>query len=98
VPSPGKLDIRGVMNGDAFPNAEMFLRDPAGNAILLDAFKTARGRMGPMFLWLNGDKPMGQFVLTVDLDDKGNFSGVEKDGNSYDLSTWNQSVMDGNQQ
>lgn len=39
--------FRGTVRGDGFPNAEVFLVDPAGNTLLLLDFRTKSGDAGP---------------------------------------------------
>ena len=62
-----KLEFSGGLMGDAFPNAEVFIRDAAGNALMLHTFETAGDQeTGPM-VYLPGDnrRPMGTFARSV---------------------------------
>jgi hypothetical protein len=70
--APGSLRISGSLVGDAFPSAEIFLRDAAGNAILIHHFQTAGDEMGPYhFLPGRNFRPMGRFSTAVPMNDIG---------------------------
>jgi hypothetical protein len=63
----GRLEFSGSLMGDAFPNAEVFVRDAAGDAMMLHTFETAGdSESGPM-VYLPGDnrRPMGTFARSV---------------------------------
>ena len=46
----GALDVSGVMRGDSFPNAEIFLMDPKGAVFPLLDYQTSGGVAGPLRL------------------------------------------------
>ena len=73
------LRIEGTMKGDGFPNAELFVGDAANNRIMLNEFTTTGGKMGPAYmLFGEGDAAMGSFMLDIQLDAAGNFTGVRQ--------------------
>jgi hypothetical protein len=62
-----RLEFSGSLMGDAFPNAEVFVRDAAGDTVMLHTFATAGdSESGPM-VYLPGDnrRPMGTFARSV---------------------------------
>ena len=71
------LDITGTMRGDDFPNAEVFVTDAAGHAVLVFDFETSGGQTtGPM-LRLAGDhraQVLGQFTRRIPLMPSGAFA------------------------
>ncbi len=70
------LEINGVVRGDDFPNAEVFMLDARGSAILMFAFTTDGSQTtGPMTR-LAGDHSgqlLGPFRSTIPIDSAGNF-------------------------
>jgi hypothetical protein len=62
----GSLRVSGTLAGDAFPNAELFLRDATGGTFLLHHFQTPGNEMGP-YHYLPGRnlRPMGRFAHAI---------------------------------
>jgi hypothetical protein len=60
------LRVVGNVTGDAFPNCEVFLRDAAGDTLLLHSFRTTGGGMGP-YKYLPGQnfRHMGGFGRSI---------------------------------
>lgn len=56
-------DFSGSLVGDAFPDAEVFVVGPGGNATMLHTFSTNGGAVTGPFLFLPGanTRPMGNF-------------------------------------
>ena len=52
---PDKITISGVLRGDNFPNAEVFLQPPNYKIVLLDHYETTGGRNTGPFTRLAGD-------------------------------------------
>jgi hypothetical protein len=73
------MTVRGTVNGDLFPNTELYMRDPAGNTMELSRFKTQFGRnIGPYrTLFGNDQHRMTQFEAKIQLDDDLNFQSVD---------------------
>ncbi len=89
-----ELRISGRMFGDAFPNAEILMRDPSGQTIFLHGFQTEGGKLGP-YWYLPGDnkRPMGEFQRNILLDNRGNFLGVRSDDKLWTLRDWNAQFL-----
>jgi hypothetical protein len=60
------LRVSGYVMGDAFPNCEVFLRDAAGDTLLLHYFRTKGNETGP-YEYLPGQnfRPMGGFGRSI---------------------------------
>lgn len=89
------LRLRGFMVGDAFPNAEIFIRDSANNRVMLHTFATPGGENGP-YEYLGGDKrrEMGSFAVQIQTNGKGEFTGVRAAGQESFMSVddWNKQM------
>ena len=72
------LKVSGVMRGDGFPNAEIFMLDPGGKALLLLDYRTKSGVLGPLYrLFLSGDNNrVASFEAEVDVDAEGAFGAA----------------------
>ena len=89
------LSVRGVLSGDNFPSTEAFIKDPSGNSVFLgtgnavgNPFTSLRGE--------NNNRPISDFNVIIQLDKKGNFSGVSYDGTKYSVSDWNKKFEQSN--
>ncbi|WP_234069538.1 FG-GAP-like repeat-containing protein, partial [Myxococcus stipitatus] len=92
------LRVSGFMTGDAFPAAEMYIRDAANNRVMLNASPASAGTFGPLTeLPGNGGKNMGEFNVQIRLDSNGNFTGVRAKGQEdfMSLDAWNQQMSAG---
>lgn len=69
----GELSIRGTVNGDGFPNAEIFLRDWKGTAHMLMEYSTGSGWAGPLHRLFGGssDNNIGKFEAKIALNADG---------------------------
>ncbi len=77
------IEFSGAVRGDNFPNAEVFVRDDAGNAVMLLDFATSGGQdTGPMtrLAGAHGDQTIGTFKYRVGLDAAGRFDNLGKVG------------------
>lgn len=70
---PGELSIAGMVNGDGFPHAEIFLRDRKGTAHMLIEYSTGSGWVGPFHrLWgSHSDNILGKFRAKIALNADG---------------------------
>jgi len=98
-PNGHYIDIVAYIKGDAFPNAEAFVVDPAGTALFLGVH--VRKGAAPITLGLNSDYPMIACAIRIGLDNEGNFKDPIKDimalhrkkltqAPSYTINAWNQ--------
>ena len=86
------LEVRAVVQGDAFPAAESFLRDHEGNVVFLGVHRIEDGLDAEGLAALVGDerRPMMSAHLTVLRDPETQaFTGVEAGGRRYSLAAWN---------
>lgn len=90
----GTLTVSANMKGDAFPSAEMFIGDTKGQQVML----STSGYEGNPFVSLPGDnnRPMGTANLTININEKGEFTGVTvgagKDAKTYSVAEWNKAM------
>ncbi len=87
--SKNTLSVKGVLSGDNFPSTEAFIKDPSGNSVFL-GIGFYEG--GP-FTSLPGEKnnrAITDFNVTIQLDKKGNFSGIQYNGSNYTIGEWNK--------
>jgi len=60
------LGFSGTLTGDAFPDCEVFVRDPSDETVMLHVFRTEGGEMGPYKYLPGGNtRPMGSFNRNV---------------------------------
>ena len=90
-----KMQVSGKLYGDAFPNAESFIEDAKGTRIFLQTFTTKWGpQEGPsVALWGDSERPMGDFIIDIHLDQDGNFSLVSNalgDGKKMSIEEYNK--------
>lgn len=85
----GSLSITGNLTGDNFPSTEAFISDPSGQSAFLgvgfyegNPYTSLRGE--------NKDNPITQINITISTDKKGNFTGVNFNGQNYSISDWNK--------
>jgi hypothetical protein len=88
VEKDGILNIKGQVRGDAFPDAETFIKDNSGQAIMLGTYN--HGALGSPAWSLPGDgnTKMIDVNVQVELDKKGNFSkawSIDAKGNKTAL-------------
>ncbi len=72
------LRLVGHVSGDAFPNCEVFVKDPKGNPVLLVDFHTKSGEAGPFYrLFGSGSsQQFADFDVGVRLNADGTFGKV----------------------
>lgn len=85
-----ELHIRAHIVGDAFPAAETFVRDHAGNAVFIGVHQLpADGGLSDMVD--NNGRPMIDASITIIRDPETQaFVAVESEGQRYTLDEWNQ--------
>lgn len=86
------LSITGSIKGDAFPSAEAFVRDNAGNSIFLGVSPAAYGpNYGPFIALAGNNKlPMIAVNISIVVNNKGVFIGILKDGKMISIEDWNK--------
>ena len=91
-----QLFVGGIARGDNFPSSEAFITDSAGNSVFLGiGFYDARGvgkNFGP-FVALPGrdnNRDMYAFGFTIQIDSKGNFTGVWNGNKFVSVADWNK--------
>lgn len=89
------LSVRGVLSGDNFPSTEAFIKDPSGKSVFLGT-GNAEGNPFTSLRGENNNRPISDFNVTIQLDKKGNFSGVSYDGTKYSVSDWNKKFEQSN--
>lgn len=67
----GYMDIISLTYGDGFPNCESFIKDPAGNVLMLGTH--VRIGFPATHLWNKNQRLMWANAIRVRLDDQGNF-------------------------
>jgi hypothetical protein len=74
--SSSRLNLSACLSGDAFPNAEAFIEDHAGQRKMLGTFTTTGGRqLGPMtLLWGDPRRFMTGICTTFHIDHTGRFA------------------------
>jgi hypothetical protein len=80
---PDGLFVTGLLSGDPFPNAEVFLRDNGGNGHLLLTYSTPYDKnIGPgQRLWGSSDKNVvGSFQVTIPLNASWQFKYKKQSG------------------
>jgi len=84
----GTLEVNAVQTGDAFPSAETFMNDTAGNPLFIGVSPA----VGNPYTSLPGDGgvKMMSNQFTVNINDKGVFTGVTQGKNTYTPSEWNK--------
>jgi RHS repeat-associated protein len=85
----GIVDIKGQIKGDGFPDAESFVKDSKGNAVMLGTYN--HGSMANPLWSLPGDgnSQMIDVNVQIELDKDGNFSkawSIDKDGKKSPIS------------
>lgn len=84
----GTLNINAVQTGDAFPAAETFMNDTAGNPLFIGVSPA----IGNPYTSLPGDggEKMMSANFTVTMDNKGVFTGVKQGDKTYSTADWNK--------
>jgi len=78
----GNLFSAGVLSGDAFPDAEVFIRDNQLNGQMLLRFSTPHGKTAGPIIRLpgKGTRFLGSFKTGITLDERGSFIGSRRWG------------------
>ncbi len=84
----GTLTVNAVQTGDAFPAAETFMNDTAGNPLFIGVSPA----IGNPYTSLPGDggEKMMSANFTITMDDKGVFTGVKQGDKTYTPAEWNK--------
>jgi len=75
-----RITFEGVVRGDAFPNAELFVMDCRANVFGLLDFRTWSSEMGPLYRLMGSGRKnvFAKFSRIVEIDDRGFFTGDYK--------------------
>lgn len=86
------LNITGSIAGDAFPSAETFVTDAAGNSVFLNVSPAAYGPATGPFVGLAGNnkRPMMNINTSIQVNDKGMFTGVMQGDKLIGIDDWNK--------
>jgi hypothetical protein len=89
----GYVTIKGNFTGDAFPSTEAFITDQSGGTKLFLGAHKEQGGLRNLF----GENRRSTFSVNmkVNIDNKGNFTGVTQGKNTYTVDDWNKRVQDG---
>ncbi len=70
-----KVQFEGLVRGDGFPNAEVFVLDRAGNSVALFDYRTKSNEAGPFYRLFGSHarNQLGRFRREVELDSSGRF-------------------------
>ncbi|MEO6883505.1 MAG: hypothetical protein ABI199_05730 [Bacteroidia bacterium] len=75
------------LSGKEFPATEALVSDAKGQTVWL----TGSGAKGnPLSLYFDNTKKLGTVDVRINIDSKGNFTGVEYGGKTYTLKEWNK--------
>lgn len=90
IQSGDKLSIFASVNGDDFPNTEMFVNDASGQSVFLGVDVRAAGEdKSPTILFGGATENIMNIGVTINLDKKGNFVSVTQGDKTYKLQEWN---------
>jgi RHS repeat-associated protein len=86
-----KLTIFASVNGDNFPNTEMFVNDASGQSVFLGVDVRAAGEdKNPTILIGGATENIMNISVTINLDKNGNFVSVTQGKQTYKLEDWNK--------
>ncbi|MGY0408755.1 MAG: RHS repeat domain-containing protein, partial [Polaribacter sp.] len=88
----GVLNVSGTFTGDAFPSTEAFITDQSGKTNLLLGAHKEVGGIGKLFG--ENKRPTFSVNMQVNIDSKGNFTGVTQGDKTYTVQEWNKHVQD----
>jgi hypothetical protein len=84
------INASGTVMGDAFPNAEVFLRDSAGTGVMLGTFSHDPGASPFNSLPGNNTRPMISISdISINVQN-GVFASVTHQGTTYSIDDWNR--------
>ncbi len=84
----GTLNVNAVQTGDAFPAAETFMNDTAGNPLFIGVSPAIGSPIES--LPGNGGVKMMSANFTISIDNKGVFTGVKQGDKTYTTTEWNK--------
>jgi RHS repeat-associated protein len=87
----GILNVSGTFTGDAFPSTEAFITDQSGETNLLLGAHKEQGGIGKLFG--ENKRPTFSVNMQVNIDSKGNFTGVTQGDKTYTVKEWNKHVQ-----
>ena len=88
----GILNVTGEFTGDAFPSTEAFITDQSGKTNLLLGAHKEKGGLEKLFG--ENKRPTFSVNMQVNIDSKGNFTGVTQGDKTYTVQEWNKHVQD----
>jgi hypothetical protein len=86
----GFINVKGTFTGDAFPSTEAFITDQSGTRLLIGAHKE-QGGLSKLFG--ENKRPTFSVNMQVNIDSKGNFTGVVQGDKTYNLDEWKEHVQ-----
>lgn len=91
----GTVTISGALTGDNYPSTEAFVQDAAGTSLFLGVGFYEGSPFSS--LWgENSDRNIAEFNLMINVDKKGNFTGVTFQDKTYTIDEWNKFFEDAN--
>ena len=88
----GILNVTGEFTGDAFPSTEAFITNQSGKTNLLLGAHKEKGGLEKLFG--ENKRPTFSVNMQVNIDSKGNFTGVTQGDKTYTVQEWNKHVQD----
>jgi RHS repeat-associated protein len=86
----GKLSVNANIYGDNFPNTEISIKDPSGQSLFAGVDVRAGGQdSNPLILIGGATENIMNINFSINIDSKGNFTGVVQGNTTYSISDWN---------
>ena len=85
----GYVDVSVSLSGKQFPATESKIDDSKGQSIFL----TGSAATGSVMNLKKGEQPLSSVSIRINIDNKGNFTGVTFNGKSYTVDAWNQAQI-----
>ena len=82
----GYVDASVSLSGKQFPATESIIGDSKGQSIFL----TGSAATGSVMNLKKGEKPLSSVSIRINIDNKGNFTGVMFNGQTYTIDAWNK--------
>jgi len=82
----GYVDASVSLSGKQFPATEAIIGDAKGQSIFL----TGSAATGSVMNLKKGEKALSSVSIRINIDNKGNFTGVVFNGQSYTIDAWNK--------
>ncbi len=82
----GYVNASVSLSGKQFPATEATIADPSGRSLFL----TGSAAIGSVMNLKKGEKPLSSINIRINIDNKGNFTGVIFNGQTYTIDAWNK--------